>query len=77
MLSKYIEQVIRVAAEQQVDSVKAADSPQAQGNSRFFFLVIVFMFWFSSYIYVPVLSPYVEQLGPRILWWAWCLAYTG
>ena len=63
MLSKYIEQVIRVAAEQQVDPVKAADSPQGQGNSRFFFLVIVFMFWFSSYIYVPVLSPYVEHLG--------------
>lgn len=52
-----------MAAEQQVDSVKAADSPQGQGNSRFFFLVIVFMFWFSSYIYVPVLSPYVEHLG--------------
>lgn len=34
-----------------------------QGGSRFFFLVIVFMFWFSSYIYVPVLSPYVEHLG--------------
>ncbi|WP_060862665.1 MFS transporter [Paenibacillus riograndensis] len=34
-----------------------------QGGSRFFFLIIVFMFWFSSYIYVPVLSPYVEHLG--------------
>lgn len=32
-------------------------------SSRLFFLVIVFMFWFSSYIYVPVLSPYVEHLG--------------
>lgn len=32
-------------------------------DSRLFFLVIVFMFWFSSYIYVPVLSPYVEHLG--------------
>jgi len=63
MLSKYIEQVIRVAAEQQVDQLKAADSPQGLGGSRFFFLVIVFMFWFSSYIYVPVLSPYVEHLG--------------
>nr|WP_282580050.1 MFS transporter [Paenibacillus odorifer] len=43
--------------------MKAADRPQGQGSSRFFFLVIVFMFWFSSYIYVPVLSPYVEHLG--------------
>ncbi|KWX73470.1 MFS transporter [Paenibacillus jilunlii] len=34
-----------------------------KGGSRFFFLIIVFMFWFSSYIYVPVLSPYVEHLG--------------
>ncbi|HEY4430457.1 MAG TPA: MFS transporter, partial [Paenibacillus sp.] len=48
---------------QQVNQLKAADRPQAQGGSRFFFLVIVFMFWFSSYIYVPVLSPYVEHLG--------------
>ncbi|MGZ9586029.1 MFS transporter [Paenibacillus marinisediminis] len=32
-------------------------------NSRLFFLVIVFMFWFSSYIYVPVLGPYIEHLG--------------
>lgn len=63
MLSKYIEQVIRVAAEQQVDQLKAAGSPEGQGGSKFFFLVIVFMFWFSSYIYVPVLSPYVEHLG--------------
>ncbi|WHY20053.1 MFS transporter [Paenibacillus sp. G2S3] len=52
-----------MAAEQQVDQLKAADSPQGLGGSRFFFLVIVFMFWFSSYIYVPVLSPYVEHLG--------------
>lgn len=63
MLSKYLEQVIRVAAEQQVDQLKAAGSPEGQGGSKFFFLVIVFMFWFSSYIYVPVLSPYVEHLG--------------
>lgn len=36
---------------------------ETRGNSRYFFLVIVFLFWFSSYIYVPVLSPYVEHLG--------------
>lgn len=30
---------------------------------RLYFLLIVFMYWFSSYIYVPILSPYVEQLG--------------
>ncbi|WP_339279556.1 MFS transporter [Paenibacillus sp. FSL H3-0329] len=53
-----------MAAEQQAaNPLKAADRPQGQGSSRFFFLVIVFMFWFSSYIYVPVLSPYVEHLG--------------
>ncbi|MEK4464074.1 MFS transporter [Paenibacillus sp. FSL H8-0315] len=52
-----------MAAEQQAKPLKAADRPQGQGSSRFFFLVIVFMFWFSSYIYVPVLSPYVEHLG--------------
>lgn len=52
-----------VAEQQQVDPLKTSDSPQSQGNSRLFFLVIVFMFWFSSYIYVPVLSPYVEHLG--------------
>ncbi|WP_151736684.1 MFS transporter ['Paenibacillus yunnanensis' Narsing Rao et al. 2020] len=45
---------------------KAVDRPAAlekNKDSRWFFLVIVFMFWFSSYIYVPVLSPYVESLG--------------
>ncbi|MDH6430653.1 MULTISPECIES: MFS transporter [unclassified Paenibacillus] len=52
-----------MAAEQQANPLKGADRPQGQGSSRFFFLVIVFMFWFSSYIYVPVLSPYVEHLG--------------
>ncbi|MEK4877207.1 MULTISPECIES: MFS transporter [Paenibacillus] len=52
-----------MAAERQANPLKAADRPQGQGSSRFFFLVIVFMFWFSSYIYVPVLSPYVEHLG--------------
>lgn len=43
--------------------VKAAGTPGTKGSSRLYFLVIVFMFWFSSYIYVPVLSPYVEHLG--------------
>lgn len=40
---------------------------QGRGGSRMFFLVIVFLFWFSSYIYVPVLSPYVEHLGASYL----------
>lgn len=56
-----------MVAEQQTGQLKAADRPQGQGGSRFFFLVIVFMFWFSSYIYVPVLSPYVEHLGASYL----------
>ncbi len=40
-----------------------AEVKGSRGGSRLFFLIIVFMFWFSSYIYVPVLSPYVEHLG--------------
>ncbi|NQX49883.1 MFS transporter [Paenibacillus tritici] len=51
------------AAEGRGDAVTSAGAPGKKGSSRFFFLVIVFMFWFSSYIYVPVLSPYVEHLG--------------
>lgn len=47
----------------QVVQPKAADTAKRKGSSRFFFLMIVFLFWFSSYIYVPVLSPYVEHLG--------------
>ncbi|WP_260510389.1 MFS transporter [Paenibacillus typhae] len=50
-------------AEGQQKKVQAAQSPGRKGSTRIFFLVIVFMFWFSSYIYVPVLSPYVEHLG--------------
>lgn len=51
-------------AERQYDQVQAAAQPSnGRGSSRFFFLAVVFMFWFSSYIYVPVLSPYVEHLG--------------
>ncbi|WP_220101592.1 MFS transporter [Paenibacillus sp. S150] len=42
---------------------QAVEVRQSWGGSRFYFLIIVFMFWFSSYIYVPVLSPYVEHLG--------------
>ncbi|WP_249896640.1 MFS transporter [Paenibacillus sp. PK3_47] len=49
--------------QEQKTDVQAAESARSRGDSRLFFLVIVFMFWFSSYIYVPVLSPYVEHLG--------------
>ncbi|WP_019913665.1 MFS transporter [Paenibacillus sp. HW567] len=50
--------VQRQGKEERVAEVKGS-----RGGSRLFFLIIVFMFWFSSYIYVPVLSPYVEHLG--------------
>ncbi|MEK8211215.1 MULTISPECIES: MFS transporter [unclassified Paenibacillus] len=45
------------------NGAQAVEGSKTKECSRFFFLVIVFMFWFSSYIYVPVLSPYVEHLG--------------
>lgn len=51
------------AAKQLEGEVQSVQGSGKRGGSRFFFLVIVFMFWFSSYIYVPVLSPYVEHLG--------------
>lgn len=50
-------------ARQQEYEDPSAEVSGSRGGSRFFFLIIVFMFWFSSYIYVPVLSPYVEHLG--------------
>ncbi|WP_440837083.1 MFS transporter [Paenibacillus sp. 22594] len=54
----------RVVADQgRMDAKQTAGIQAGWGGSRFFFLIIVFMFWFSSYIYVPVLSPYVEHLG--------------
>ncbi|KAA9005106.1 MFS transporter [Paenibacillus spiritus] len=40
---------------------------QNNRKNRRFFLLLVFLFWFSSYIYVPVLSPYVEHLGASYL----------
>lgn len=51
------------AVERQVEVRQGEQEAKQQRSSRLFFLVIVFMFWFSSYIYVPVLSPYVEHLG--------------
>ncbi|MDQ0195789.1 MFS transporter [Paenibacillus wynnii] len=47
----------------QAGQSKALETSKRIGSSRFYFLGIVFLFWFSSYIYVPVLSPYVEHLG--------------
>lgn len=47
----------------QIEQINEKAATEGKGSSRFFFLVIVYLFWFSSYIYVPVLSPYVEQLG--------------
>ncbi|MEC0173172.1 MFS transporter [Paenibacillus graminis] len=51
------------AVQQRNVEVQTVAAQGEKGGSRFFFLIIVFMFWFSSYIYVPVLSPYVEHLG--------------
>ncbi|MEK4062389.1 MULTISPECIES: MFS transporter [Paenibacillus] len=48
---------------QKENGAQSVEASKTKESSRFFFLVIVFMFWFSSYIYVPVLSPYVEHLG--------------
>ncbi|WP_025696965.1 MFS transporter [Paenibacillus durus] len=48
-------------------STQADAAPAGSRSARFFFLVIVYLFWFSSYIYVPVLSPYVEHLGASYL----------
>lgn len=56
--------MISSEADRQYDQEQAVAGPSnGKGSSRIFFLAIVFMFWFSSYIYVPVLSPYVEHLG--------------
>lgn len=38
-----------------------------QTRTKRLFLAVVFLYWFSSYIYVPVLSPYVEHLGASYL----------
>ncbi|MED4697740.1 hypothetical protein P9436_01580 [Lysinibacillus capsici] len=27
------------------------------------FLVIAFIFWFAHFLYIPMLSPYIEHLG--------------
>jgi predicted MFS family arabinose efflux permease len=48
---------------QKASHLQSAGASKRGRNSRFFFLVIVYLYWFSSYIYVPVLSPYVEHLG--------------
>ncbi|MEK5234697.1 MFS transporter [Paenibacillus sp. FSL L8-0470] len=45
------------------NGAQSVEGSKTKESSHFYFLVIVFMFWFSSYIYVPVLSPYVEHLG--------------
>ncbi|OZB94022.1 MFS transporter [Paenibacillus sp. XY044] len=42
--------------------------PQAKNDSSsrgqvVLFISVVFLYWFSSYIYVPILSPYIEHLG--------------
>jgi MFS transporter, DHA1 family, multidrug resistance protein len=32
------------------------------------FLVVSFVFWFSHFLYVPILSPYLESLGGTYAW---------
>jgi hypothetical protein len=68
---------MKVAAAKRIeDEIGSAEVPGKRGGSRFFFLTIVFMFWFSSYIYVPVLSPYVEHLGASYVMVGAVLVYT-
>jgi predicted MFS family arabinose efflux permease len=32
-------------------------------RDRYIFLIVSFIFWFSHFIYIPILSPYIESLG--------------
>jgi MFS family permease len=32
-------------------------------RNRFLFLLLCFIFWFSNFIYIPILSPYLEMIG--------------
>lgn len=32
-------------------------------RNQLLFLIISFLFWFSHFIYIPMLSPYIEQIG--------------
>ncbi|MCG3056168.1 hypothetical protein KZ287_28790, partial [Escherichia coli] len=34
-------------------------------KDKYLFSIISFIFWFSQFIYVPILSPYMESLGGR------------
>jgi DHA1 family multidrug resistance protein-like MFS transporter len=34
-------------------------------RDRYIFLIASFVFWFSNFIYMPILSPYVELLGGK------------
>lgn len=32
-------------------------------RNRYIFLLVSFIFWFSHFIYIPILSPYIESMG--------------
>jgi predicted MFS family arabinose efflux permease len=34
-------------------------------RDRYLFLVVSFIFWFSHFIYIPILSPYIESMGGK------------
>ncbi|CAM3011350.1 MFS transporter [Paenibacillus sediminis] len=46
-------------------TAKVETEANSDSNSRqkALFIVVVFLYWFSTYIYVPILSPYIEHLG--------------
>lgn len=44
-------------------SVTRQNEQGRPSRQRYLFIAIVFTFWFSTYIYVPILSPYIEHLG--------------
>ncbi|MGE7761415.1 MFS transporter [Peribacillus sp. NPDC097895] len=38
-------------------------TPLHKARNRLLFLVLSFIFWFSNFIYIPILSPYLESIG--------------
>ncbi|WP_224752504.1 MFS transporter [Metabacillus arenae] len=41
------------------------------------FLAVSFIFWFSHFIYVPILSPYIESIGGKYTFIGLCLSSYG
>jgi MFS transporter, DHA1 family, multidrug resistance protein len=38
-------------------------NPLSSTRDRYIFLIVSFVFWFSNFVYMPILSPYIESLG--------------